>query len=411
MGKSFNIIFEDLERFDHRFYFQGNKDSLKVKHDRLTYILNNMGVTEINLCDLSDSLTKPEENFFYIIHQVQNYGFISEDFSLDEKLFDAVNNQNNVFVIFLNEREIIEDYFFEPAIDKFKELGIDGRKYYFLNNNGLMDRYKEILDFEVGTHSIRYLPLDMSRNLQKYPVENVIDKKFFFMCHNRRMKPHRYAMLSMLKKHKMLDDTDWSIIEGENYRSFHLKSDIVDIDPRKEIFTEMDRSFLNEEIKYFSQFEVKKSFFEDFYERQDIDWITIHPESYLNSYINIITESNFETNDIHITEKAFKPFYFYQIPIIVGNYKYLQFFKERYDFDLFEDLINLDYDLEPDHRKRFFMVFDEVKKLYKNKEKLVKFYKENQDRFISNYQKAVNIVNDKYDYDFFQNLINLKING
>lgn len=411
MEKSFNVIFEDLERFNHRFYFQGNKDTLDVKHNRLGNILKNMKVTNINLTSLSDSLANPDQNYFYIIHQVQNYYFIAEDFTFDQTLVDALKNQNNVFLIFLNEREIIEDDCFYQAVEKFKELGLDGRKYYFVNNNGLMDYYKDFLKFDVGTHSVRYLPMDMSSNLQKYPTENVLDKKFFFMCHNRRMKPHRYGVLSMLKKYKMLDDTDWSIIEGENYRSFHLHDGIVDIDPRKEIFTEMDRTFLDEEIRYFSQFEVRKSFYEDFYERQEIDWITIHPESYVNSYVNIVTESNFESNDIHITEKAFKPFYFYQIPIIIGNYKYLQFFKERYDFDLFEDIIDLSYDLEPNHRKRFFMVFDEINKLYKNKEKLVKFYKENQDRFISNYQKAVDITNDTYDYDFFQHLINLKING
>jgi hypothetical protein len=411
MEKSFNVIYEDLEEFNHRFYFQGNKDTLETKHNRLKYILNNMGVTNIKLVNLADSVTEPTENFFYLIHQVQNYNFISIDFSLNQKLFDAINNQKNVFVLFINEREIIEDYWFEPAIEKFKELGVDGSKYYFVNNNGLMGRYKEILDFEVGTHPVRYLPLDMSLNLQKYPAENVLDKKFFSMCHNRRMKPHRYAILALLKKYNLIDDCDWSIIEGENYRTYHLRGDMVDIDPRKEIFTDMDRTFIAEEIRYFSQFDLKKSFFEDFYEREEIDWVTIFPESYLNSYINIVTESNFETNDIHITEKAFKPFYFFQIPIIIGNYKYLHFFKERYDFDLFEDLIDLSYDNEPDHRKRLFMAFDEINKLYKNKEKIVKFYKENQERFINNHKKTIAITSDMYDYDFFQNIINLKING
>lgn len=411
MEKSFNVIYEDLEEFNHRFYFQGNKDTLEAKHNRLKYILNNMGAVNIKLASLKDSVATPTENFFYLIHQVQNYYFISEDFSLNQSLIDAINNQDNVFVLFINEREIIEDNCFEAAIEKFKELGVNGVKYYFINNNGLMDRYKEILDFEVGIHSVRYLPLDMSLNLQKYSVKNILDKKFFTMCHNRRMKPHRYGILALLKKYNLIGDCDWSIIEGENYRTYHLHDDIVDIDPRKEIFNDMDRAFIADEIKYFSQFSVKKSFFEDFYKREEIDWVTIFPESYLNSYINIVTESNFETNDIHITEKAFKPFYFFQIPIIIGNYKYLHFFKERYDFDLFEDLIDLSYDNEPDHRKRLFMAFDEINKLYKNKKKIVKFYKENQERFISNHQKTINIVNDKHDYNFFQKLINLKING
>jgi hypothetical protein len=223
------------------------------------------------------------------------------------------------------------------------------------------------------------------------------------------MKPHRYGMLCMLKKSHIIDDTDWSIIEGANYRHWHLTGDSVNIDVHREIFTDMDISFMSEEIKYFSQFEVKQSYFEENYTREMIDWVTLEPTSYLNSYINITTESNFQSNDIHITEKAFKPFYFYQIPIFLSTYHHLKLFRSRYDFDMFDDLIDHSYDDEPNHRTRFFMVFDEIKKLHKNKDSVIELYKNNQERLINNHKKVINILNDKSDYHYFQSLINGKI--
>jgi hypothetical protein len=410
MENHINIIYEDHEEIELRCYFQQEKDSLERKHARIENILNDIGITNYSYCSLEDAIKNQNKNYYYIVHQIQNMYFLSNSFPFSYVFLDALKNNQNIKIIFLNEREIEEFHLFEILNERLKIERINPKQIYLINNNGLMDTYKNVLNFDINVYPIRYLPYHMTTYLMKQEVEkNIMDKKFLFMCHNRRMKPHRYGILSMLKKYDILNETDWSIIEGENYRYWHLTGDSVNIDVHREIFTDVDISFLEDEIKYFSQFDVKQSYYESELTKEKIDWITLEPMSYLNSYINITTESNFQSNDIHITEKAFKPFYFYQIPIFLSTYNHLKLFRERYDFDLFDDLIDHSYDEEPNHRTRFFMVFDEIKKLHQNRDFVTNFYKNNQERLINNHKKVINILNDKTDYNFFQSLINGEI--
>jgi hypothetical protein len=79
--------------------------------------------------------------------------------------------------------------------------------------------------------------------------------------------------------------------------------------------------------------------------------------------------------------------------------------KERYNFDLFEDIIDYSYDNEEDPRKRLFMFVDEVKRLNSIKDEIINFYKNNQERFENNKVKVTNILQDDTDYKFFKSLI------
>jgi hypothetical protein len=131
-------------------------------------------------------------------------------------------------------------------------------------------------------------------------------------------------------------------------------------------------------------------------------------ESYINSYVNITTESAFERqmNTIHISEKSFKPFFYYQFPIIVASQHHIKKMKELYDLDFFDDIINHDYDNEFDHKKRLLMIIDEIKRINNNKELFINFYKNNQDRFENNKQKIIGLLDFiNEDYNFFKNLI------
>ena len=133
-------------------------------------------------------------------------------------------------------------------------------------------------------------------------------------------------------------------------------------------------------------------------------------KTYSNSYINITTETNFLSPYIvHITEKTFTPFNFYQIPIFVATYQHVKYLKDMYGFDMFDDILDHSYDNEPDERMRLIMFFNEIKRLNENKELLITFYKNNKERFIYNKEIVVKINNSKRDYDYFKNLIHKNI--
>ena len=70
-----------------------------------------------------------------------------------------------------------------------------------------------------------------------------------------------------------------------------------------------------------------------------------------------------------------KPFYFYQFPLFLSSYQHVKFLKERFGFDMFDDLVNHSYDNEIDNGKRLFMVADEIKRLNENPQLIKDFYK------------------------------------
>jgi hypothetical protein len=186
------------------------------------------------------------------------------------------------------------------------------------------------------------------------------------------------------------------------------------------LFSKEDINMLDEEMKYFNDLNFKKSDFEDekdwFHKFSEVNtkdfpvWMHTpeYPKNYENTYINIITESMFldSFNNIHISEKTFKPFYYYQMPIILSTHNHIKMVKEKYKLDFYDDILDHSYDEELDQRKRLDMFVDEIKRINDNKEMFIEFYKNNKQRFIDNKQRIINIlkiVDD--DYLFFESLI------
>ena len=146
------------------------------------------------------------------------------------------------------------------------------------------------------------------------------------------------------------------------------------------IFKNEDIIDIKNEIRYFAELGDKKSLYE-----REIDFTSegykydyddaYKSKCYLKSYINITTETNYESPYIvHITEKTFNAFNFYQIPIFVATYQHVKYLTELYGFDMFDDLVNHSYDDEIDNGKRLFMIIDEIKRLSENPQLIKDFY-------------------------------------
>lgn len=70
---------------------------------------------------------------------------------------------------------------------------------------------------------------------------------------------------------------------------------------------------------------------------------TFKKELFLNSCINIVTETSFENNELFISEKVLKPILMYQPFIAIAPYKYLNRLKE-YGFKTFSEFWDESYD-------------------------------------------------------------------
>ena len=81
---------------------------------------------------------------------------------------------------------------------------------------------------------------------------------------------------------------------------------------------------------------------------------------YDNSLVNIVTETYFFNNIIHITEKTYKPIAFMQPFIMVAAPSSLKHIQDM-GFKTFSEFWDESYDLETDHKIRFEKIMSVVK--------------------------------------------------
>jgi hypothetical protein len=91
----------------------------------------------------------------------------------------------------------------------------------------------------------------------------------------------------------------------------------------------------------------------------------------------------------------------------LASYNHLKYFREQYNFDLFDDIINHDYDNEPDNYLRMVKLIKEVVRLNDDKENIIKFCKQNQFRFNQNKQRVIEIVETFKDSKNLKNIFHV----
>jgi hypothetical protein len=318
----------------------------------------------------------------------------------------------NCYLVILAEHEsdneniikLIEKYCDEESINHGQIIAING--------NQKIQKIINQSNSKVVGHTSNRLQYVAVEGMTSFEYQFQKEKESFFMCYNRMLKPHRITLLTLLKREGILDDVDWTLLRGNELNERFSEPDGT---PSFNLFFEVfDRNDFQEyydEISFFQKIGVKKSKFEESYKVDEppyfIDFYKSYEMNpYRNSYVNIVTETGYISTDVvHITEKSLMPIYFSQIPLILSNFEHNKFLKEKYDFDLFEDIIDYSYDNEKDPRKRLFMFVDEVKRLNSMKDEIINFYKNNQERFELNKIKVTNILQDDTDYKFFKSLI------
>ena len=357
----------------------------------------------------------PNKKFFFVITHTpgQSYIRIMEGNSpMPQEVIDCLKRNPNFNVIFANEQEYEHFHSFKALDYWLKSQGINRKQIYMSNNNIDLESYKEKLQSEINVFSTSkvstHIYIAMSHKMPdlKYK-ENKTGK--LFLSHNRRVRPHRYALLALLKKEGILDDFDWSLVSGYEATNFEFTNWY------KEIFDVWDIKELLPEIQYFHSIDIKKCIYEEketwFDNRENPDGVywgdTYTEPTYMETYFNVVTESEYSSNTIHISEKSFKPFVTYQFPLILASPKHIKAIRKRYGFDFFDDVIDHSYDLELDHRERLFKFVKEIKRIRENKDFFIEFYKNNKDRFIKNNELAKKLTHDTSDKDFLKKLTDL----
>jgi len=387
MGNFLNIIKDNLDDIDLSYYFVKGSDE-----ERMLYLKKHFkyfNFKEINESKLIDAFNNPNEKYYYFISKLSTFSFFENTIPFTELLMVSLKTLNNVNVVLLSEHESIDEENFIKLNDFIDRHNIDGTKIHLINNNSLLNFYKSKYNSNINVLSTKYLPIFYSKLLNKHKIEFSTNREFLFMCHNKRMKSHRLAVLAFLKKTNIINDVDWSFMfDSESNVDYNLSPTLKE---------EIEIILKNGNVK--SKYEIDHVF--KFGDLGDF----ICEDTFRNAYLNITTETNFITEDVHITEKSFKPFFFYQIPIFLSSAFHVKNLKEIYGFDLFEDVVNHDYDNETNFKKRFSLVCDEINRIYNNRDEIKKFIINNKERFLKNNEIVSNIINDRTDYNYFESLI------
>jgi hypothetical protein len=372
------------------------------------------------ICNLDDVKNNPHEKFFCIVSSAflsskiikeNNWNF----FLLDSTL-EVIRQHKNLILIVTMEHESASDTEIMCTKELLRENGISSNQFYYITNNSMSDYLSE--KYDINAKKINFLDYSSTCALTEVTdvkfVKNKIGK--FFMSRNKTAKYHRLNLLFQLMINKILPEINYS-------KLFTYPSN--DVMPYFLSFEEEEIYKMTDLISTFNRY-IKEDDYENgkgYYDYENFGFTNFHEntesklhypeikESYENSYVNIISESAFESqtcypNIIHTTEKSFRPFYYYQIPLILATPNHIKKLKEKYNFDFFDDVIDHSYDSELNDKKRFLMFIEEIKRINNNKESIKNFYKNNQERFESNKQKLLDIaLNKTEDFNLFWDLI------
>jgi hypothetical protein len=368
-------------------------------------------IEDIRMVDINNIEIDLNQNY-YSFTVTGTYMENFQSLPVSPKVKTLMKSYPNCYLAILAEHESDNENVINRIEKYSNQESINVSQIIVINGNQKIKKLITDANSNVIGHTSNRLPHVAIEGMTSFNYEFQKDKDSFFMCYNRMLKSHRMSLLTLLKREGLLDEMDWTLLRGNELKerfgdhngdpSFGTFHEIFDINDFKEYY---------DEILYFYKLGIKESRFEKSYKVDEppyfIDFYkTYEMNPYRNSYVNIVTETGYISTDVvHITEKSLIPIYYSQIPLILANYEHNKFLKNRYDFDLFEDIIDYSYDNEKHPRKRLFMFFDEIKRLNSIKHEIIDFYKNNQQRFELNKQKATNILQDNTDYKFFKSLI------
>jgi len=354
-------------------------------------------------------------NVYYPISLNSDFYCIFKKGFFSQTILSLLHNKK-IKILLLREHEGGGDHkeFFKKLYQLIKDNNLHTESFYihFANKNLIKYYTESIGDVGMNLHITDWLlehtSLQLNRAIDSDKVNELgykfekrkfeeVNRKFNFLCFNRVPKAHRVSLLVKLTKEGVLSNTDWSMLFAPNeflpfYGETKYKGkNVFDVQHFSLYFDRKELFKLEKELRYFFVTK-KKTIYEP--ESKNIfeyfgDTKTTHfKESYDNSYCSIVTETSFENNEEHLTEKSFKPFINLHLAVFLAPYKHLERLR-GYGFKTFGDLWDESYDDIISPKDRMDAVVALIKEL-NDRDKLNKLYSQAKDILEYNQSVAFN---------------------
>lgn len=249
---------------------------------------------------------------------------------------------------------------------------------YYLINSYLQKNYESMYKM--------YHPNYNLRKIKKYNFLNGIHK------------PHRFAAYQLIKKHDMLDDGFFSYLDYTKFlKDEHYIKQTADwLNMDKDEFVELAKQF---EVPYLLEtYEPQNQpglFAAPFLIPQIYSW---------QSYISITSETNYieSSNIVSLSEKSFKAFAGFNIPLIYGQ-PFITEYLKKLGFDMFDDLFDNTVTM---YKPATLEKLDKNLQVIKNMslEELHNFYVKNYDRIKNNFYNLIYKLKDNHFNEINKNV-------
>jgi len=387
MNKVLNLVFDEWSNNNPLPNFTRLNTKSVTKFELPKILLKNDNI-DINLCKLED--VNQSANYYYVVKHLVSYNHFMDNSNLGikESVLSCVKDKG-LKILFLNENESYDNI--QKTVNKietFIELnGLNANNFYLLNNNSSLHTIKSKINLFKTEFLLETL---VGKAYSDFNSINLNNRKFTFLLHVKYPRFHRLDLLTLLDSNGLLnfDIIDWSFtfkndtnfddsLQTDNFLFNQFRqSTLLDLS-EKSLYNSFKKICTCKKSSYYETNNTFRISALDSYGKETM-------QSYEESYINIVTETYFNEKDIHITEKSFKPFYLYQLPIFLANKNHITTLKKEYGLDTFDDLIDHSYDTEENNLKRMYMVYNEIKRLSKIKGMIKEYYSDNIDRIKKN---------------------------
>lgn len=348
MNKNLNFVFlkDSFEYNGDERYSQQGPILTYIKELGYSYTLNG------KLSETQKNILLIESN-----HKFESLLHIPDD------IFDYIKT-NDIKMLFASMPDPCNEPTFKIGYE-YIQTKLPKEKYYLLDSN---TRLPNIFTFDFFLEEAVWHRNDnfisdknslgyVSEEIQISELDTFRNKKF--LCFNRNNdKPHRISLFYEYLTGNYSDSYFTFLLKTEGYSSiYHLDDTKISIDFfNKHLPIELDTF----NIKDKSNFSVTNTF---------------KKELFLNSCINLVTETSYDSNELFISEKILKPIINYQPFIVFGPYGYLERLRS-YGYKSFNEFWDESYDSIEDPKKRFFAILKIVRELNsKSIEELNELYK------------------------------------
>ena len=292
-----------------------------------------------------------------------------------EILKDKISDNSKIFYGCL-----LSQHNFHQFIDKIYQitdsLNFAHEKVYFYTCSiDAVELYNQWLEFRPDVKKIQIIQISawefytkFNSKLQTNPSYQIGLKEKKFLCFNRRVKPHKLALILFLSKHNLLDKC---------YISFFMEdhSDSLSGHTKQELF-----SWLNSQFRYdqlmsdlINEYDVLKDNLplklniNNTYAKRYVDDDDL--EYFSNSYFSLVTENIFfadlEFNGQQqrfLSENTFKPIVMKHPFMLLASVRSLAYLK-KLGYRTFNGLIDESYDTIENDTDRFLAVTNEIQRL------------------------------------------------